>query len=474
MYIMKDRVKHSTRLQSSRFRFSQVSFLSNAIESSDGSFDGHVSALCDEWRTALAEHRFGAALITAGANGFYYDDDQSPPFHANPHFTRWVPYAHCEHAVLLLTPSGKPRLFFYQPSDFWHLPPQVPEWAATAFELELHDDLETVSSAVVAALKPLEDVALVGPSSDTSSNFGLRAANPKPLVDHLAFMRAFKTPFEIAQMQRATEIGVAGHIAARKAFYDGATEFEIHMAYLAASGQTESELPYGNIIAFNEHAGTLHYQHYQRTKPQPVRSFLIDAGGRYGGFNSDITRTYSARPGDDFDALIQALDDKQRGLVASIAPGANYADLHERMHRDVAELLVQFSLVSCSAESAFEEGITEAFFPHGLGHLLGTQTHDIGGQLANTRGDIAPPNERYPSLRLTRAVEANQVFTVEPGLYFIPMLLDGLRDRADMNWPAIDALLPFGGIRIEDNILVTENGHRNLTRPVFAQMEADS
>ena len=99
---------------------------------------------------------------------------------------------------------------------------------------------------------------------------------------------------------------MSGHSRARAAYEAGASEYAIHQAYLLASQQTESALPYSNIVAQNEHAGVLHYQHYDREPPRRRASFLIDAGGRFRGYASDITRTYAAAERSDFAALIAA------------------------------------------------------------------------------------------------------------------------------------------------------------------------
>ena len=104
---------------------------------------------------------------------------------------------------------------------------------------------------------------------------------------------------------------------------------------------------------------------------------------------------------------------------------------------------------------------------HEAGHLLGIQVHDVGGKQINTRGDITAPPTDYPALRNTRTIEKGQVFTIEPGLYFIPQLLDPERRSSRgklINWKLVDSLLPLGGIRIEDNVLVTASGVENLTR----------
>ena len=105
--------------------------------------------------------------------------------------------------------------------------------------------------------------------------------------------------------------------------------------------------------------------------------------------------------------------------------------------------------------------------PHGIGHLLGIQVHDVGGRMKNAQGEIQPPPEDYPALRTTRMIESGQVFTVEPGLYFIPVLLNPERNTARgklIDWEVVDAMMPLGGIRIEDNVRVTDTGVENLTR----------
>ena len=437
-------------------------------------FSAHLAEVQQQWEHALANHRHDAAVIPAGSAAMYFQDDQAPPFHPSPHFARWFPDEQCENSVLLVRPGALPKLFFCKPGGYWHMPPALPDWAGAAFDVEQHDDDEALMRSLVQDLAQFARVALVGPDEAFSTNLPLAALNPERLVNNLLFARAVKTPFELARMREATAIGVRGHIAARDAFHGGGSEFDIHMAYLTASAQQESALPYPNIVALNEHAGILHYQYYDRQRPDPARSFLIDAGGRSAGYHSDITRTYSATPGDEFDALIAAMDDKQQALAAAVRPGLSYVDLHTRMHHETAALLVDFGLVTCSAENAFERKITDAFFPHGLGHLLGLQTHDVGGHFANADGDEQAPPERFPALRYTRTIEAGHVFTVEPGLYFIPTLLDVLAasDAADdVDWPKVDALRPCGGIRIEDNVVVTADGAENLTRPAFAALD---
>jgi len=435
---------------------------------SDQAYVDHVLTIQHRWESALEVAGFGAAIVTAGEPAPYFLDDQTPVFRNNPHLAQWFPDDDCELSALLVRPGKPPRLYFYQPADYWHLPPATPDWVAEALDVQLYDDAAKLEAAILADSEKINRVAHVG--EHAFSNLPTENTNPALLLNHLHYHRAYKTPWEIACMTRATEQAVQGHLAARDVFFTGGSEFDINLAYLAASQQTSAELPYSSIIALNEHAGVLHYQHYDRTPPEQHRSLLIDAGGRDHSYASDITRTYSAVAGSLFSELLAALDEAQQSLISEIRPGPNYLDLHKQFHERLASILGDLNIWRCTAASAFERGMTNSFLPHGLGHLIGLQTHDVAGLQSSAEGGMNPPPEQYPALRLTRPVEVGQVFTIEPGVYFIPALLQALRKSpqgADVNWQTVDVLRPCGGIRIEDNVLVTEEGAINLTRNAF-------
>jgi Xaa-Pro dipeptidase len=433
----------------------------------------HLTVVGDRYARALDAAGFDGVILDAGTAHYYFLDDQAAPWRPNPHFAQWLPGVSCPNSCLLVRPGERPRLYFHQPADYWHQPPEVPGWTGDAMEILVFADAGELRSAVAAAAARSNRMARIAELA-ASPDMGGVTDNPAPLIAHLSFARAQKTPFEIRCMAAATAAAVRGHEAARSMFLAGGSEFEIHLAYLAAAGQVSEELPYSSIVALNAHAGVLHYQHYDRTPPVVRRSFLIDAGASHRGYAADVTRTYSvsaAPDGDLFGSLVAAMDDAQQALTAAIRPGIDYLGLHEDAHRAVGRILAEHGVVTCSAEAAFANGLTRVFLPHGLGHLLGLQTHDVGGLQADAAGTPKPPPTAYPALRLTRRVEVDQVFTIEPGLYFIPLLLDEARrspTARDVDWSRIERLLPFGGIRIEDNVLVTADGIRNLTREAFA------
>jgi len=226
-------------------------------------------------------------------------------------------------------------------------------------------------------------------------------------------------------------------------------------------------MPYGNIVALNENCAILHYTHFEPKAPLTHNSFLIDAGANFNGYAADITRTYDFKKQGEFAELVQTMTAIQIELGNALKPGMLYGDLHVDCHNRIAQVLSDFNIVNLPATEIVERKITSTFFPHGLGHHLGLQVHDMGGFMRDDKGTHQPSPEGHPFLRCTRKVEKNQVFTIEPGLYFIDSLLGDLAQtdsKQFINWEKIESLKPYGGIRIEDNIIVHEDSLENMTR----------
>ena len=142
--------------------------------------------------------------------------------------------------------------------------------------------------------------------------------------------------------------------------------------------------------------------------------------------------------------------------------------MHRLAERTILEHLTRGGVLAGDIEEMLAADLGSTFMPHGLGHLLGAQTHDVAGQQTDTRGTHEPPPAGHPALRLTRPIDEGMVFTIEPGLYFIPSLLSELRAGEyahAVNWTAVEAMIPYGGIRIEDNIAIVDGATENLTRP---------
>ncbi len=424
----------------------------------------HVATRQRTTERALAAAGFDSVVIQSGSPFTYFVDDMDAPFHPTPHFAHWTPLEGPLH-LLHVRPGKKPRLVRVAPEDYWYeqSPLGSPFWAGEF-------DLVSVKSAENAWKElPLAGrVAYVGDLPERAAQAGVAkdALNPDALVKRLDWERSRKSAYEVACLEEAEMLGARGHIAARGAFLEGSSELEIHHAYVEAVGCTDDDLPYPTIIALDEKGAILHY--HKKRAAKNGRVLLADCGAQVNRYASDITRTWTTSKADpDFVALVGALEKIQLELCARVRPGLAYLDLHHAAHVAIADLLFTSGLIRARGEDAVKLGLTHPFFPHGLGHFLGLQVHDVSGRQTAPDGGTTPPPRHYPFLRTTRVIEEGQVFTVEPGLYFIEMLLRPHRTGPlkDMFvWPKIDRLAGHGGIRIEDNVLVTRDGHRNLTR----------
>ena len=430
-------------------------------------YQAHVAEVQQHWESALAAEGYDAALIHAGSNLVSFLDDYEYPFRCNPHLLWWLPLTSHHDTALWVRPGRKPKLFYYQPDDYWYLPPEDPEsWWADEFDVEAVRDADAWKQAISLNTVYIGDAPSLAASVDASH------LNPRRLVNRIHIARTRKTPYEIACIREAARLGAIAHTAAEQAFREGLSEYDIHQRYCMAIQLIDAELPYGNIVALNEHGAVLHYQAHEQQVPETVRSFLIDGGATVHAYASDITRTYAAYDG-EFAELIAAMDTMQKKLCDAVIAGLDYRQLHLHTHHQIAGILKDFNIINSSAEAAVASGLSAVFYPHGLGHFLGLQTHDVAGLIADADGTPIPRPEGHPFLRLTRKLEPGNVLTIEPGLYFIEPLLRKWREAGDVaaiNWDKVEALAPYGGVRIEDNMVVTEGAPLNLTREAFTRL----
>lgn len=425
----------------------------------------------DELRRRAAEALDRAGLdhlvVPSGTLHYQLFDDRDYPYAVNPQFKAWVPLTRNPGSWLVVTPGQRPRLIYLQPSDYWHVVPQAPAgWWVEHFDVVV---VRTPDEALVHLPRQPQRCAILGESQSALGEF--QPNNPPEVVNYLEYQRAFKTPYEVAMIREATHRAVPAHRAAEAAFRSGASEFDIHLAYCAAARQDPQELPYNNIVALNQNGAVLHYTELGRQPPEQPRSFLIDAGASFGGYACDITRTYASDTGGEFQSLINAVDAAQQAMCAQVRAGTDYRRIHLDAHLALAGILEDFGIIRVSAEAALETGISSAFFPHGIGHGIGLQVHDVAGFAESDRGGTIPKPDGHPYLRLTRVLEPGMVVTIEPGIYFVDLLLDKLRqgDHAGkVDWNRVDGFRPYGGIRIEDEVVCTDGAPVNLTRGAFA------
>ena len=320
-------------------------------------------------------------------------------------------------------------------------------------------------------LRPAE----YGIESWASLEFATDEEESERLRTVVAELRRAKDPRELALMREAADATHRGHMAglrkARAGMSERALQIEIEVEFFRAGAERTA---YGSIVGGGPNAATLHFSPTDRLFGEG-ELILVDAGAEVGGYASDVTRTYPVGKrfeGVQRDLYALVLGVQERAIEGT-RPGTEYKDLHLAASVEIARGLVDLGLLRGEPESLVERDAQALFFPHGLGHMLGLATHDAGGCLEGRA-----PGER-PTLRYLRAdlpLQPGYVVTIEPGIYFIRALLEDpdlrARYRDEVAWERVDGMLEFGGIRVEDDVLVTEEGPEVLSAATPKALEA--
>ena len=387
-------------------------------------FPAHIVQLQQTTKAALARENLEGLVIHSGQEIKAFLDDNGYPFRVNPHFKYWLPLLDVPNSWLVVNGEDKPTLIYYQPVDFWHkITPLADDYWTEHFSIKI-----LTKASEVEKLLPYDKktFAYIGSHVEVAKALGFELINPEPLLNYFHYHRAYKSNYEHECLRQSNVLAVTAHKAARDAFLRGESEYNIQQTYLTAIGYSTNDTPYGNIVALNKNCSILHYMVLDKATPQNLQSFLIDAGANFNGYAADITRTYAFKQ-DKFADLIARMDQLMLTAVDALKPGISYVDLHVQTHRAIGQVLRDFNFINVDADTAVESGIISTFFPHGLGHHLGLQVHDVGGFMADERGTHVNTPAAHPFLRTSRSIESGQVFTIEPGLYFIDSLLSDLK-----------------------------------------------
>ncbi|MFK8164344.1 MAG: aminopeptidase P family protein [Lewinella sp.] len=302
------------------------------------------------------------------------------------------------------------------------------------------------------------------------NHLGAAAGASQELIRAVIALRSVKSAEELEQMDIAVKTSMKMHAAAQAHAAPGQLEAEVAglIEGIAISGN--GRLAYPAIVTRNGHV--LH-NHYHGNVLQKGDLLLIDAGAEApSGYAGDITRTFSVgapmttKQQDIHNIVHKALTD----CTAALRPGITYQSVHLDAGRIIASGMKALGLMKGDIDEAVAAGAHALFMPHGLGHMIGLDVHDmedLGEDLVGYDDKIKRSTQfGTRSLRLGRELQAGFVLTVEPGIYFIPALID--QWKADgtcanfINFDALDAYRDFGGIRLEDNIAITDTGHLKL------------
>lgn len=283
-------------------------------------------------------------------------------------------------------------------------------------------------------------------------------------------LRSIKSEAEIVEMEKAVHTTYQMHQAAQQYAKPGMTEAAVAGLIEGMAISAGGRLSYPAIVTKNGH---ILHNHYHGNVLQEGDLLLIDAGAESSsGYAGDITRTFcvgrtmDAKQQAIYDIVLQAKDE----IISGLAPGIPYRAFHRRACTIIAEGLIELGIMQGNATAAVEAGAHALFMPHGLGHQIGLDVHDmedLGEDLVGYDDEIQRSSQfGTRSLRLGRKLEAGFVITVEPGIYFIPALIDQWQQEGKytefINYPKLAEYRTFGGIRLEDNVLIQEGGARVL------------
>ncbi len=296
----------------------------------------------------------------------------------------------------------------------------------------------------------------------------------EPLARAIIAQRSAKEPQEVAEIERAIEVSFHTHTAAMGATRPGLYEWEVVRKVEACHARYGS--PVSFPIIFSVRGEVLH-NHAHENKMEAGQLVVHDSGATSPlGYASDITRTFpvsgtfDSRQREIYEIVLGALEE----ATAAVAPGMPFIDVYKTAARSQMEGLKQLGLVRGDTHEAVEQGAHAAFLQCGTGHMVGLDVHDmegLGEELVGYDGTIQR-SELFGVcyVRLGRALEKDWVVAVEPGIYFIPELIDRWSAEGKfsdfVNWEKVNAYRDFGGVRIEDDVLVTADGHRVLGRPI--------
>jgi Xaa-Pro dipeptidase len=423
----------------------------------------------------------GLALFEGGKAQFRYETDTEELFHQESFFKWAFGVKEPGFYGAIEVASGKSWLFMPRLPEEWAVwqgrihPPAHFQKMYEVDEVRYVDELP----AVLGALDPKPLHLLKGRNTD-SGNWAQPAhfdgiekfhADTSVLHPNAVECRLIKTADEIDLLRHVNGVTSAAHLEVMRRIRPRMTEFHLEAIFryeIYARGGCRFTA-YHCICAGGPDSAVLHYGHQGAPNDRVLEDgdlFLDDSGAEYHGYASDVTCSYpvNGRFTADQRMVYEAVLAANRAVQAAMKPGVPWPDMHRLAERTIARHLLAGGLLRGGIEDLMAAYVPSLFMPHGLGHLMGLDVHDPGGY---PEGVVRSEEPGLRSLRCGRRLEAGMVITVEPGLYFIDAVLDpALRDPRYAPFLVPEAIARFrgmGGVRIEDDVVVTATGADNLT-----------
>ncbi|KAJ1661972.1 hypothetical protein IW140_006292 [Coemansia sp. RSA 1813] len=413
----------------------------------------------------------GVIFIRGGDTIVHPDSDTEYEFHQDSNFYYVSGIKEPAFAVALDIASSKAILFVnHVDADeaVWiGVPPSLEEYRNT-YGFDQADYTYDIAK-VIGALNPSKIYAL---PHHNLEQLGAKTLDSVPiktekLITAIHEARVFKDEHEISVMRKANQISSDAHVQLMRKARIGMNESELRGQFvgqvLAKGCDYEA---YGSIMARGRNAAILHYTKNNMQMDSSDEMILVDAGGTYQSYASDITRTWplGLRFTTECRHIYEIVLDMQKTVIDACVPHKQWEDMHILANRVAAEGLLKLGILKGDIDSIMANYVTGYFMPHGIGHLIGIDTHDVGGYPEGTKRINAPG---LRNLRSRREMLPQMVFTVEPGLYFVDDILAEAKANPDVakhiDFDVVAKYRSVGGVRIEDNIVITETGNDNLT-----------
>jgi Xaa-Pro aminopeptidase len=374
-------------------------------------------------------------------------------------------YAHSEY--FYLTDRNRPGgVLAFDPGDGWFdfVTPITEEdrlWSGAPAQVQ--QGLTTAALPDWLAARSSRPTAWLGTAPPGARSSAALADVVRAGLDRV---RRPKDALELERMRIAALATRAAFAAAVPFLRDGVSERDVQIELETAAFRAGGDaMAYDTIVGSGTNSAVLHFAPTGRVL-HTGELVLIDAGADYRCYASDVTRTYpvdgqfGSQQQEELHGVVRAAE---LAAIGRCSAGTEWRDVHLTAALVIADGLVSAGVLRGTPESLVESGALWMFFPHGVGHLVGLGVRDAGGLLPERRDDPPP----FPHLRIDLPLEAGMVVTVEPGLYFVPAILEDperrRRHRDEVDWDRVDRMLDFGGIRIEDNVLITDAGHEVIT-----------
>eukprot|EP00794_Sanderia_malayensis_P018764 gene18764-20655_t len=437
--------------------------------------------ICERLKKSSQYEKGSYVVLQGGESETQYSSDREIVFRQESyfHWTFGVKEPDCFGCIDV--DSGKTILFIPRlPSEYvvWmgkiH-PPEYFKKLYDADEVYFTDEI----AKILKEKNPSNLLTLRGQNTDSGKTtteaafdgIGDFKVNNELLFPEIMECRVFKTPEELDVLRYANKISSEAHIEIMKRIRPGMAEYQLESMfhhYVYARGGCR-HTSYTCIAASGDNCATLHYGHAGAPNDKTVVEgdmCLFDMGGEYYCYSSDITCSFPANGKftENQKKIYNAVLKSSRAVMAAVKPGVSWPDMHRLADRVHLEELKRHGIVKGEVDDMMKVYLGALFMPHGLGHFMGIDVHDVGGYPKGVERIMEPG---LKSLRTARYLEEGMVLTIEPGVYFIQAVIDeAMKDPAKSCFivrEEIEKFRGFGGVRIEDDIIVTADGMELMT-----------